>query len=266
MLYKYTSLDSLALILKSKKIRLNPITKMDDLQEAETSDKMEYGKYVFISSWMNQPLESIAMWKLYSDMLSGVRIGMQRYPFVKHTITKHEVQEFFPGSNVNGTQVDLILPLEECFNKNYFLINFLYEKSLEKVEYTDKADCLSPQILTIGKGEICLEFGKLGKYKNTYWEFQDEERYILRFLPINIWQMQDPNVNAADTVYKALTNSKDFLPYYDLEINDAAYHSMEITLSPQFSSGNRVLLESLCEKYNPEITIKESSLKDRVKL
>lgn len=78
ILYKYTTLESLALILKSKKIRLNPLTVMDDLQEAQSSDIIEYGKYVFISSWMNQPLESIAMWKLYSNMFSGVRIGIKK--------------------------------------------------------------------------------------------------------------------------------------------------------------------------------------------
>ena len=76
ILYKYTTLESLALILRSKKIRLNPLTVMDDLQEAQSSDEIEYGKYVFISSWMDQPLESIAMWKLYSNMYSGVRIGL----------------------------------------------------------------------------------------------------------------------------------------------------------------------------------------------
>ena len=32
-LYRYTSLESLALILKSRQIRLNPLDKMDDLQE-----------------------------------------------------------------------------------------------------------------------------------------------------------------------------------------------------------------------------------------
>ena len=37
-LYRYTSLESLALILKSRQIRLNPLDKMDDLQEQKTAD------------------------------------------------------------------------------------------------------------------------------------------------------------------------------------------------------------------------------------
>ena len=87
MLYKYTTLESLALILKSKSIRLNPLTVMDDLQEAESDDDIKYAQYVFISSWMDQPLESVAMWKLYSNMNRGVRIGLKRKPFKKYTVS-----------------------------------------------------------------------------------------------------------------------------------------------------------------------------------
>ena len=67
-------------------------------------------------------------------------------------------------------------------------------------------------------------------------------------------------------VYKSFINTKDFLPYYDLKISDEAYCSMEITLSPQFSDGNRVILESLCEKYNLNMRISESALRNRVRL
>ena len=45
-LYRYTSLESLALILKSRQIRLNPLDKMDDLQEQKTADVENLGKFV----------------------------------------------------------------------------------------------------------------------------------------------------------------------------------------------------------------------------
>ena len=54
-LYQYTTLESLALILKSKNIRLNPLTNLDDLQEMQSQDEINYGRFVFISSWMDQP-------------------------------------------------------------------------------------------------------------------------------------------------------------------------------------------------------------------
>lgn len=265
ILYKYTTLESLALILKSKCIRLNPLTAMDDLQEAETSDEIKYGKYVFISSWMDQPLESIAMWKLYSNMSCGVRIGLQRFPFKKYTVTSEDMKKAFPNAEISGTEADLIVPIEECFSDNYLLLNFLYNKSLEKVEYTDESNLLSPKLFDISPQRISMRSAELGKYKNTYWEFQNEERYVLRFLPVDVKKITS-EVNAASMVYNAFLNTMEFLPYYDLELNDEAYSSMEITLSPQFSDGNRILLENLCEKYNPHITILESALKGRIKL
>lgn len=46
-LYHYTSVDSLALILKNRTIRLNSLDKMDDLQEQKTSDINNFGEFFF---------------------------------------------------------------------------------------------------------------------------------------------------------------------------------------------------------------------------
>ncbi len=83
----------------------------------------------------------------------------------------------------------------------------------------------------------------VGKYKNTYWEFQKEKRYILRFLPISEKDLRDSN-NRAQTAYDAFFKTKEFLSYYDLSIRDDAFQQMEITLAPQFTAGNQVLLDS----------------------
>ena len=85
----------------------------------------------------------------------------------------------------------------------------------------------------------------------------------MRFLPVDVKRIPP---NAADIVYNAFQANRDFLPYYDLEISDEAFFSMEITLSPQFSDGNRIMLDTLCEKYNPTMLISESKLKDIVRL
>ena len=49
-------------------------------------------------------------------------------------------------------------------------------------------------------------------------------------------------------------------PYYDLEIDATAFKQMEITLSPRISPANRIIAETLLEKYNPAATIKPSVL------
>ena len=45
-LYHYTNVDSLALILKNRSIRLNSLDKMDDRQEQMSCDKQNFGKFV----------------------------------------------------------------------------------------------------------------------------------------------------------------------------------------------------------------------------
>jgi len=49
-LYHYTSLETLALILKNRTIRFNSLDKMDDLQEKETADIKNIGQFFYISS------------------------------------------------------------------------------------------------------------------------------------------------------------------------------------------------------------------------
>lgn len=267
MLYKYTTLESLALILKSKSIRLNPLTVMDDLQETESDDDIKYAQYVFISSWMDQPLESVAMWKLYSNMNRGVRIGLKRKPFKKYTVSRTDIQKKVPAANLDkGNCIELIAPIEQCFNDNYMIVNSAFDQSLEKVEYTDDPALLSPKLFSIEQDRMGLATATMGKYKNTYWEFQNEERYVLRFLPVDAKRMIYCE-NAKEAVYQAFINTNNsFLPYYDLKIRDDAFNSMEITLSPQFTDGNKILLETLCQKYNPNMKIVESALKNKVRL
>lgn len=59
MLYHYTSLEKLALILRNRTIRLNPLDKMDDLQEQKTADVPNLGKFIYVSAWTSEKDESI---------------------------------------------------------------------------------------------------------------------------------------------------------------------------------------------------------------
>ena len=54
--------------------------------------------------------------------------------------------------------------------------------------------------------------------------------------------------------------------YYDLEIAPEYFSQMEITPSPQMSSGCRIILDALVAQYNPTATITESKLLGLVNL
>lgn len=263
-LYKYTTLESLALILKSRKIRLNPLSSMDDKQESKTNDSVDFSKYVFVSSWMNQPKESIAMWKLYGDMSNGVRIALKRNPFKSFFVSKQEYQKLFPSTTIEGDGKKLILPLEDCFGTHYFLQNQAYDSILKKIVYTDDQNDLFPKIVTYSLNGISIAYDKLGECKNTYWEFQNEERYILKFFPFDIRQVITLEERCAQYVYDSLNNASSLFKYKELEIASDAYTSMVITTAPNFSAGNMVILDALKKTYNPLMTIENSRLSNYI--
>ena len=264
LLYKYMTLESLALILKSRKLRLNPLRKMDDMQEVETADEFQYANYVFISSWMDQPKEVIPMWKLYSTTYNGIRLGMKENPFKKYILTKSDFEKHLSDTTVAGESMDTVVPIEQYFNDGYIILNPQFDKILNDVVYTDDENLLKPVSVKAQGDKFDVFTGQVGKYKSTYWQFQNEKRYILRFIPINgLDKVNSPQISTF--VYNKLkSNDNDFLDYFDLTLDDEAFNSMEVTMSPQFTEGNRILLELLKEKYNPNMIIQESALKDKI--
>ena len=173
-LYHYTNLESLAMILKSQTIKLNPLTVMDDSQECMTKDVMDFGKYIFISSWIDEKRESIAMGKMYSNLYNGVRIKLRYNPFVQYNITKNDFESVFPQVKIKGTDANFIISFDEFINSKYFLINYLHDQVVERVVYSDDKADIYPQILNSTMNGTRIEYSILGKYKNTYWEFQNE--------------------------------------------------------------------------------------------
>ena len=102
------------------------------------------------------------------------------------------------------------------------------------VKYTDDYTKLIPQILHIGN-EFNFNIGQLGVYKNTYWKFQHEWRYVLRFLPISITQMMG---SLGAELCKVASGVQLPFSYYYLKIDEQKFKEMEIMLSPQINEGN----------------------------
>lgn len=49
-------------------------------------------------------------------------------------------------------------------------------------------------------------------------------------------------------------------PYYDLEVDEAAMEELEVGALPKMSSGNRLLLQTLLERYGYASSIRKSAL------
>ena len=75
-LFHYTNIETLALILKNKTIRLNSLDKMDDLEENMAADLKNVGMFTYISCWTDDKDENLSLWKQYTNHDTGIRIEL----------------------------------------------------------------------------------------------------------------------------------------------------------------------------------------------
>lgn len=264
-LYHYTNIETLALILKNRTIRFNSLNKMDDLQEQQTADVKNIGQFCYISSWTEDSTENIPMWNMYASLNLGVRIKLRKNPFKIYNNTAESLSKVVNATvndESNGKPLQSIIPIAEMFSKGFMSIQAMTKDLLVKVEYTDDKEKLYPHLLSEDGESFSIALGELGKYKNLHWKFQNEWRYILTILPLNLNQPVENSLKNFQLIANKmrLGIEKQPFPYYDMHLSDEAFSEMEITLSPHISAGNKIIAESLVEKYNPSAIIAESQL------
>ncbi len=261
-LYHYTSIESLAMILSTKKIRFNSLVHVDDLVEGKCKDFRYIGNYFFISSWTDMEKESLPFWNMYTPAMKGVRIRMPSDLFNHYLITTNGI----PGLQ-NGF-FNSIVPQEETFQSSYWVVPTQNEY-LFKVDYTDESDKLYPQIETISGDTFTISLNKIGSYKSKHWAFQSEWRYIIKILP-NISKepayINSPESNMlSDSLFSM--RKGDRLPFTDyfVNINDAKFKEMEILMGPKHTEADRLIVDSLINNYNPGVSLQISDLYRKIK-
>lgn len=262
-LFHYTSIEKLALILKNRTIRLNALKNVDDLQESKTKDLNNLGRFFFVSSWTDDETESIPMWNMYTKMDSGVRIGLPKNPFSTHETTNCDMKKVFPNYKVEGeNSVSTFLNMADMMRAGVFSPQAWEGDILKKIIYTANKELLEPTVIFSVGDKININFEKMGTYKNLYWKFQKEWRYIMCFLPIKFdTDLSTISDDVNKMVVRLLEDSQEGpFDYYDLDIRSDAFSNMLVTPSPKMTSGNRIVLDSLLKEYNPGVSIKESEL------
>lgn len=269
-LYHYTNVDSLALILKNRSIRLNSLDKMDDLQEQISDDRQNFGRFVFVSSWTADSKESIPMWRMYTPKQRGVRIKLSSNPFVEYSLGAKNIARImgipYDGNGADDIGFKTIIPTSELFDKNYFLQNYSIGNQLVQVKYTNDKSILEPNVLQITGENFSVNVGKLGIHKNSYWEFQKEWRYRLLFMPLSIQNMIKEHMQGKNNemlnMQSQIVMGQAMLPfnYYDLSIRDECFEEMSIMLAPDISESAKICIELLVKEYNSKCVIEESEL------
>lgn len=276
-LYHYTNIDKLAMILEEKKIRFGNLRFLDDVEEGITSDKNQYAKYCFASSWTDEQDESIPMWKMYNENMNGVRIGLPSNLFPTYKISKDELSKEFvragcdPKKYQFDSSVKSPVPLREFFSGTYnFSPSMFHGIELIQVNYSKEDKVIIPQITSVrDDGKLQVILGEIGRNKRECWNFQREWRYIIRIYPfsfIDLWGWG----NLSLMRYNAAVNGCPELPEdirmgYLVSCDNVKFSKMEIVLGPKMNEGHKNIVKLLADKYCPTATIKESNLLGKIR-
>lgn len=266
VLYHYASIDTLALILHNRTMRFSRLDKVDDPQEQRSADSQNLGKMKFVSCWTSSDEESIPMWREYAGAECGVRIQMKSHPFKRYSVSTESLSKLSsdavlntPGGKFDGLQ----LPLEDFWDKKYHFKEMARSvEMLHEVQYTKDKSLLFPEVIrSCGNGWVEADLSALGIHKATAWSYQREWRYVLTAVPVGIASIEG-DVEAVKRATEVILDRCDpeIPSFYDLVISDEAFSSMKIVSSPKMTPGNRVILDTLVQKYAPGIEVTESTI------
>lgn len=249
-IYHYTSIETLALILKNRTLRFSNLESVDDPEEAITKDFGSLEKYFFVSCWTDNSEENIGLWNLYSKDMKGIRIEIDsdRIPFLNsnNQITFPNVIQNI--NNLSNNEVAILLFIPD--DKNC-------ESSLIHIDYTKEEPPNFSYVTEYNhKG---LDFKPVVAYKNKCWTFQQEVRFVMMASDTN---KKSPS-GVLDGILKTKTPIKE--SYIDLVLSDNFYKDMKIRLGPKCSDAEKYICEALVNSYakNMNIKIENSNLNIR---
>lgn len=259
-IFHYTSIHNLALILDSKAIKFNRLDLVDDLEEAQIEvpqSKIKLGMYEFVSCWTKDAKENIALWKIYTDN-KGVRISMDEDMFVTYE-SKNSSHSYFQSEwdmRDEGILITAMNNEAKLFDIEY--TDDFKEKVIETIHFKRERETEKQRM----KLELNYNPNIIGIYKSKQWEFQKESRFKIHVLPINN-KCNDPIGSATKLICEGKTISrKEFF----IKLKDEAIQQMEITMGPHTTKADRILVDSLINKYDlNSIQVIDSSLKGKIR-
>ena len=270
MIYHYTSIETLELILKTGKLRFGRLDNVDDRAESEPFKNKPIADKIFVSCWTENKNENVALWKMYGDDFKGVRIGLKP-PFFDCRPILSKKGPHFNIINPKGKSI-LFLPNEMLTDEYFIIPSFMTENTFYKrIEYVPY-DTLEKRYekLTIIETqdrinyEISLDFHKIAKYKSEEWKVQEETRFVLGIIPLNIsfkgrldFESKGFQKLFVSEMLDAIINERK-LPfnYFDVGLNPEALKNVRITVGPK-SDFNKIekLSKSFGLNYSPTRSI-----------
>lgn len=276
-LYHYTSIDSLALILKNKTIRYTRLDLLDDLEENIKSSGVNIGNYAFASCWTDDGEESIPLWKMYTENGLGVRISLDSDMFRDYinpeTLTVSGISISTKGNALAITKT----PLEDFINPNIMVLPItpteINTHLFKQVEYVDNVLELTSECVRIERGNnnysrFYIYHPMIGKYKNKRWAFQKEVRFVILIFPGKTFTNNESFLKDSEQwLFEVWSkNIPNTITHYDMYLKDDIFDTMQITLSPSMPVSKQIIVEALVKEYAPYASISQSALNDSVRI
>lgn len=269
-IYHYTSIETLALILKSKSIRFNRLDNVDDLEESMYGSgpkNQNLSKYIFVSCWTKSEEENLALWKMYAGY-NGIRIGLDENLFVSYPNTPFDTIESFYKDIFH-------------FGPDYCAAQQNNLTKLEEVKYIDSPRFAVNDLVSISGNTLSIKTSNWGLVKSKEWAIQQESRFRIQTLPLNYAYVKSYSAEILNTmdrmvltkaiieVIPAIVRSieEDYKPQTSelfMPIKDDALNNMEIMMGPQTSDAQRLIVEALVQDLS-NITLTDSKFKGKVK-
>jgi hypothetical protein len=269
-IFHYTSVETLALILKARKIRFSRLDRVDDAREAPSIKGINFSKYFFVSCWTGESRESIPQWHLYTEKMTGVRIELPSYPFQQKRLTPPGAWSDIQSEGVLNSPIDfnqmfgpshMVLP--GCLNREQFG---------GSVDYVDNVtERYNAAIAIEGENLKISRPFDLVRLKTTDWKFQDEYRFALFVLPSVPIPADGPG---NPSFYNALpqhignslrTGQSPGITYLDVDLSETALSELVVTTGPLCPAGAKVCVESLLKQYAPLGRVQASSLEGSIR-
>lgn len=257
-IYHYTSIETLALILDSQKIRFNRLDRVDDLEEScygSGDYGIKLGQYIFVSCWTKFSNENLALWNMYTNN-KGVRIALDEDMFVNYD--NGGIKSFFSQ------------PL--LWKEDYFTSSIVNSVELHDIHYVpDPIDNIKALVKEERRNEsdgMNIDIKNAGLYKRMEWECQRESRFRIVLLPSlnRVENTENANqvMNFISELQEALIKNKTLeRRYIDIPLNPDKLANIEVMLGPQTSYADKLIVQSLLRDY-PQAKICNSFFYDKI--
>jgi hypothetical protein len=266
LIHHYTSIETLALILKSRKIRFNRLDRVDDVSESTAFGSVDLSKYLFISCWTDEQTESIPQWNMYTEGMRGVRISVPRPPFHYRPV---EAPKGFPFE-IRGTAVTPI-PFEQLITSDYFILPTFVKDFEGRVEYIEDvagkyAEMVNLDVSTSPPTLNISSMFSLGRFKSARWKFQSEVRYSLFAMPSaplpasKASASQHMNQVLGQFVHCVMNGIAPGITHFDVDLEPEVVDCIRVTLGPCANEGDKIVVETLLKEFAPRATLTPSVL------